>query len=475
MIAAKNNTQLYTFMNKALFALATAMLLSFAAIAQEKIPILTGTMILSVKEGTMECEFTLKDMPLVKDYLILINTGMNIRSVRNARGYGFSYRRIYPDTITDESFGYYIPDNTGKAKHMPDELQFSYVGKFPVVADTLNPMRSDWKGNIAFNGYSVRADGAQAKWYPVLYDMTKDISYSEVKYDITIQCKDCDAIYVNGTKPVVGQTANLKTETPTELMLYAGKYKVEQVDGTYFLNPDIDAAQMKAFGEMTKNYKSFYEKKLGIPYKETITYINTTPVSKYNAWMFVSYPSIVNVGWDKYGMKSFFDERRAEITKTFIAHELGHYYFGHYKSFNAGLGDACSEGFAEFLSLQVAQEFQHDSVYTKKFKSYVVELEEMEMIPFAKIASTNDYGNRQLYVYNYVPLILCAIQKEIGSNAMWLWLKTILNSKTEMTTYSFVRETLQTALKDDKKLQQLETKYFMSDASVRNAITTLGL
>jgi hypothetical protein len=462
-------------MNKLLSVLVAVILAPFVTVAQVQVPTLTGKMTLSISQGTMDCEFTLKDMPLIKNYLILINTGMNIRSIRNAEGYSFSYRRVYADTIAYESFGYYIPDNTGKAKHIPKELQFSYVGKFPVVADTLNPMRVDWKGNIAFNGYSVRADGSQAKWYPVLYDVDKDIAYSDIKYDVTIQCQDCEAIYVNGSDPVIGQTAKLKTEVLTELMLYAGDYKVEYVDGTYFLNPDMDTTLMRAFGEMTKTYKQFYEKKLGIPYKQTITYINSTPVSKKNAWMFVSYPSIVNVGWGEYGMRSLFDKRSAEMTKAFIAHELAHYYFGYHKSFNTGLGDACSEGFAEYMSLQIAQEFLQDSVYTKQMKSYAAQLKDIELVPLGKITDISDYENRQLYVYSYVPLILCAIQKEIGSKAMWLWLKTILNSQSEMTNYAFVRQTLQAALKDDRKLQQIEAKYFMSDVSAKNAITTLAL
>jgi hypothetical protein len=441
--------------------------------AQEKAPLLKGKVVLSVKQGTMDCDLVLSDIPAVKDYYIQINTGMNLRYIRNFENdYNYNYDKSYYDTISGESFLYSIPDNTGRAKVVRSAYRFSYCGKFPVIGDTLTASDAgDWKGNIAFNGYSVRADGRQTGWYPVLYDIKNDKSYHDVRYDITVECSDCSVIYVNGSDPVQGKTAHLKSDEPKEMMLFAGDYKFEQVDGTNFLNPSVSTEQLKQFSKMTSDFKKFYEKKLGIPYKSTITYANTTPISKNNAWMFVSYPTIVTIGRGDYDMKSFFSKEQGDWFRPFMAHELGHYYFGHYKHFNSELGDLMGEAFSEYLSMKATAAFYTDSMYKAKTQEKIENLKDMQPIPFGKIKSNSDYKDRELYVYHYGPLVLMAIEKEIGQEKMWAWLHTILvlQVESEFTDYNFLERTLAVTLKNDRQLQAIKERYFMSDSSLANA------
>lgn len=443
---------------------------------QEKVPLVKGRLDISITKGTMECDFLVTDMPQVPNYILLVNTGLNIRSMRKAdTSYTYAYERVYNDTNAYESFGYYLLNKAGK--FIPAAgLRISYTGMFPVIADTMDAAKQDWKGNIAFNGYSVRADGAQTNWYPVLYDIDKDKLYKDVKYDIEINCEDCNVIYVNGSIPVRGTKAHFQSNDPTELMLFAGKFDVHNVSGTYFLNPDLNEVQMKEFGKITNDYKKFYESKLGIPYEKNIVYVQSTPVSKSNAWLFVSYPTIVNVGRDPYGMKCFFDENRKERMRIFIAHELGHYYFGTYKQFNSEIGDMCSEGFAEYLALQAARQFYHDSVYRGKLDEMVANIRKKSFNPqpVCKIANTTDYQNRQLYVYNYTPLLLTAIEREIGMENMWKWMRTILITQPDFTNYSFLQSTLRDVLKDEKKIADLEQKYFRADNSFEAAVAVIA-
>lgn len=50
----------------------------------------------------------------------------------------FGFNKSEKDsTSTGESIAYYFSDNTGKGKFLPKELQFRYVGKFPVATDTI--------------------------------------------------------------------------------------------------------------------------------------------------------------------------------------------------------------------------------------------------------------------------------------------------------------------------------------------------
>jgi hypothetical protein len=449
---------------------------SFLSYSQDSIPVLKGRVTISITRGTIDCDLSLHNIPPVGDYYIRINSGMNIRNFRNlADDNLIYYDRSFNDTMSSgESIAYYFSGNGGKGKFLPKDLAFKYVGAYPVITDTIREYSvEDWKGNIAFNGYSVRADGRQSAWYPVLYDIKRDIPYDKVKYEIDVNCSDCNVIYVNGNVPVQGQSAHLTSEMPQQLTIYCGNYKMANVDGTYFLNPDISEQQIRQFGTAVNSFKAYFEKNIGIPYKEKITFIQTTPTSKNNAWMFVSYPSIVNIGYGQYGMKGFFGKDGSSFS-PFIAHELAHYYFGSIRNMNAELGDMMSEGFAEYLSMKVAQRLVHDSLYQQKLNQKIGRLKKFDALSIAKVRSKSDYRNRELYVYSYAPLIFCAIEKEIGEPAMWKWLRALIETPTEFTNYSFLTKTLSASIQDDQKTERIKEKYFVSDSALANAIATLG-
>lgn len=438
--------------------------------AKEHVPQIKGVINISISKGTITGDVTITNMPHVADYLILLNAGLNIQYIRNMEdSYSFAYGREHNGDVSYESFGYYLPDNTGKAKFLPKGgLQLSYTGKFPVVADTSKAANGgDWKGNIAFNGYSVRADGMQAAWYPVLYDVEKDKTYYQVTYDLKINCSDCNSIYLNGNKPVPGTSAQFKSEAPMEMMLYAGKYKVRNVDGTFFLNPDIDEMQMKEFGTTTNKFKQYYTQKTNIPYQYNITYINTTPVSKHNAWMFVSYPSIVTIGWGKDGLSGVVEDD-TYWGWSFIAHELAHYYFGTYKDFNTPISDIISEGFAEYMSAQVMRNYFPDSVYISIVTKWQKNCQDFEPISIAQIKKEEDMKSGQIYKYNYMPLVITAIEKEIGSDKTWQWIRQLLLSTEEYTDYSYIEKALSETLHDDALLRHITSKYLDTDSSLEN-------
>jgi hypothetical protein len=463
-------------MAKKLFLLASLVAVSQTTYAQQVVPTLTGTVDISVKKGTFTCDLVLANIPRLKDYYLRLNAGMNILYFKNVEANALlHYDKSLRDTLSSgESAAYYFLDNTRKGKFLPTKLALRYTGMFPVATDTLTIYSvEDWKGNIAFNGYSLRTDGSQSCWYPVLYDITKDVALSKVRYDLHLTCSDCQQLYVNGNAPVKGPSARLKSAVPVQLSMYVGNYKVAKQDSTYFLNPDISSAQIQEFGKMTNTYKKFYESHLQIPYKTAITYVQTTPTSKNNAWLFVDYPTIFNIGRGKYGLKALFAKQTSDWFKPFIAHELGHYYFGTHKVFNSALGDACSEGFTEYLSLTLTKQLISDSSYQQKVADKLKRLKAFKAIAFAKITSEKSYNSRELYVYYYTPIILTAIQREIGEKQMWSWLRTILTTPTERTDYSFLVTTLSATLANQNQLRKIVARYFEDDQALANAIQTI--
>lgn len=454
-------------MGKSVLLLSALIFNSIFSFAQDSQPLLKGVAHISIAEGTIDCDFTLTDIPRVSDYNVLINSGMNIRSVSNLEdNYKFRYEKVFDERM-DESFGYYIPDNTGKAKFMPEGLRFRYTGKFPVVKDSLLRQRTDWRGNIAFNGYSIRADGLQSSWYPVFYDIKKGKRYHEVRCEIEIDCPDCKVIYVNGHEPVSGSKAIIKSDQPLELFLFAGDFEVKSRNGTHFLNAGISDQQASAFETITESFKQFYESKLGIKYTSQISYVVSTPTSDENAWMFVAYPTIAQVGWDYKGMPGFF---KSDFDKQYMAHEFGHFYFGHYLRCNSVLGPVFNEGFTEYISLQLCRHLFADSIYKTSLKNMIGELKDFEPLPFSAISTEQDYKNRQLYVYNYAPLLFTAIEYEIGEDLMWKWLNEILRAETTVTDFDFLKKTLHTVLKKEAQYNLIADKYFQSPSSLKNVL-----
>ncbi|HUR67405.1 MAG TPA: hypothetical protein VMZ03_13725 [Chitinophagaceae bacterium] len=453
------------------------LLLFCESFSQDSIPLLKGKINLSIREGTIECDLVLSNIPRIEDYFIRINSGMNIRYFKNVDpAFPLYYDRSFHDTTsTGETSAYYFPRNGGRDKYLPPAIHFRYAGKYPVFYDSLKDFSGDdWKGNISFNGYSLRTDGRQSAWYPVLYDVKKDIKFDKVKYDIEINCPDCSSLYVNGSVPVAGSKGIFKSDTPYEIAMFCGHYKISNQEGVYFLNPDITDKQIKEFGQITSEYKKYYAEKLSIPYNESVTYIQTTPTSESQAWLFVSWPTIVNIGRAEYGMKSFFDAKKGNWFKPFIAHELGHYYFGTYRRFNSELGDMINEGLSEYLSFKVTRKMISDSIYNKKIHEKIAAVQKFEAIPFGKIRSHADYQNRELYVYYYAPILFSAIEKEIGEPTMWRWLKALLETKTVFTNYSFLEETLRSVLGDNNKFESIRAKYFYSNNAIENAAAIIG-
>ncbi len=443
--------------------------------AQDTIPHVQGNVTISVKKGTIECDLTLSNMPRLSDYYLRLNSGMNIRYIKNAEPFmlPLQYERSLQDTLSfGESSAYYIPSWTESGKYLPHAIRFNYVGMYPVITDTSSAV--DWRGNIAFNGTTLRADGIQSAWCPILYDIKTDTRYEKVTYNLDVTCNDCKVIYLNGSEPVYGTYAKLTSSNSQDLTMFAGDFKFILINGNYFLNPDADEQQLSELVKTLHSYQNYLEKKLSIPYKGKAVYIQTTPVSKNNSWLFASYPSIVKVGWDD-GMKSFVSQSKGKGFLQYMAHELAHYYFGTVRTFNTELGDMITEGFAEFLSLHITRKLISDSLYRKKLQSKVLAMRNLTPVPIAMIHSKTDYKERELYVYYYTPIIFSAIEKEIGEEKMWEWIKALLQSPTAMTNYAFLEQTLNKVVNDKNRFESLREKYFRCEHTLQNAVSTLNI
>ena len=181
-----------------------------------------------------------------------------------------------------------------------------------------------------------------------------------------------------------------------------------------------------------------------MPYGKPVVYLSTTPVSKKNEWMFVTYPTVAIVGIKNYKLENYFDDESFQFKQksniTFIAHELGHYYLGTTFVPNSSLRWFFLEGLTDYISIQAARELLGTEVYQKILRNYTAEIESLEPTPLSQITVASEIG--ETYRYRYTPLLLTAIEREIGESRMWEWIRVVINSEPQITDMQFFKSTL---------------------------------
>lgn len=451
--------------------------------AQEQSPFITGTVSFSVMKGTIACDLVLSNLPKINNYVIRLNSGMNVHFFKDRKrgGGALYYDMDTKDSIgSDETKAYYLHENRGNpARYIPEELEIKYLGMYPVVGDSAHGyMGQDWRGNIAFNGYSLRAEGRQGDWYPILYDMDKRKLYSEVRYNIHVSCEDCSVLFVNGSTPVRAKQADLSNNQPREMSIFCGKFEASEDHGIWLLNSGMTPADKQRLIATASTYQAFYEKNFDIPYKGSLTFAQTRPTADPRYWGFSYYtsPTTFNVGVGPYAMQALFDKDHVRRNKQVMAHELAHYYFGTLLKSEGVFGSIMAEGFAEFLSFELTRNLEGDNISQSLLidkKSSLTYFSNYQ--PLSRVRTENDYGNREYYLYYYAPILFLAIEKEIGEKAMWTWLKAMVNSRADVTDYSFLVTTFRNSVADKSIAARIEAKYLSSTDALKNALEELGI
>ncbi len=447
--------------------------------AQDESPLMKGSVNVSVKQGTIACDLILSNLPNIQDYVIRLNSGMNIRFFKDVK----HSEPLYYDTDMHDTLAYgatmpyYLHENIGNpGKFLPGEMEVKYVGMFPVCADSVSGYQAqDARTNIAFNGYSLRADGLGAAWYPTLYDPKKKKLYEKLRYDLTVTCVDCAVLFINGSAPVKGTSAHFVSKVAHEPVIYCGNFEAVSIKNTWLLNPDMNKEQQISFLKLVNSFKTYYETSLGIPYNGSMTFVQTSGTAgPGHAFAFVASPTIFNVGLGEYGLSGLFDKKKGDRMKQVMAHELGHYYFGTYLRLNTEFGHIIDEGFAEYLSFKATKKLLGDSSYVQLLHSKLQSLQYFKPLALSKIKDEADYKNREFYLYYFMPVILTAIEKEIGEKTIWKWLSTLLNAKADFTDYAFFEKTFDAVITDKELNTKIKQKYFKTDDALKNAEKTIG-
>ncbi len=441
---------------------------------QNNVPKLSGEVVISVKNGTFQCDLELTDLELPQEYFIRLNSGMNILNmeVKNPDAFLVGFNRDLTDSIqSDETVSYYIPSNTKGEKFCPNNIRFRYVGKFPVIKDTIwNKMqREDWRGNVAFVNGNLRVDGSQSAWFPTIYMPKIDFQYDKIRYDITVKCSDCTTLYFNGNKPIKSSEHRFVSDIPREPYMFLGDYNIQKNNYAYFLNANFSKEELIKIEDKYKNIYQYLTDYTSIPIDEKIYWVNGGYTSKTTGFLFPSFPTITVVGPPPLDLNNAFKEGEA-YNINYIVHELGHYYFSHIKQNNSYLELLLDEGFAEFLAFKYVIQNKDKDFFKNGIREAFEWFEDSEFKykPILDFNKPEDMNDRETYAYGYQTAILFSIEKEIGEEKMQKWIRLLLQGDEPISNKDFFKTTLKKAINNDKKYNDIIAKYLTGGLTVQN-------
>lgn len=287
-------------------------------------------------------------------------------------------------------------------------------------------------------------------------------------YDIQVTVKGARTIFVNGDLPKPGPVANFKSTIAIAPLLFAGDYGIQKTDGALFLNTAMNDKQLAVFEQNIAEMKAYFFKALKIPYHTKNVFIEHSPVEKFNkgrSWGFVSFPVIAFAGLK---LGDLVDEEHAKLKDStdypFIAHEIGHYYFGNVLQPNATLFWFFLESTAEYLSVKAAEEKFGKQFATLYFQSRGKQLKDFKAKPLNEIKDMNSISGT--YRYSYGPFLLRGLEQMIGEERMFKFLSTCLTTKNELTDFAFFKRNALKSGITQKEWDAYEKDFIFSENAV---------
>lgn len=407
-------------------------------------PHLAGEIHIDPTRGVINGDMCLSSLPKREAVSFLLHRGLNIKSVRDARGRTLTYEGHADLKPVGVALQYTI-------KGLPKDAQsfcVSYTGAYPVYGDAPNVF--DYQEVIAFDGKTVRA-AASTRWYPVAYDPVEELAYEEATYRLRVNCSSCAAVYVNGSAPQRRGQVEVASSRPRPLLLYAGDFAVTQVGDTFFVGEEVPAETARAFVAKVSEITRFYERFLSIPYGDSLVFMRVRPIKALRPgqlWGFFSFPTLgVNVDFERFVQKAGADEE-AELNALInqylwgiFAHETAHYYFGTLLPFRGSYAQFFGESTAEYLALKATQQLVGEKAYRERLHAiYTAALDGPPLTPLDQITKQTPMSTDR-YRYKYGPLLLAALEREVGRERMGQILASLVKTpKEQPPDYASLRQ-----------------------------------
>ncbi|QOC21978.1 hypothetical protein IC757_13220 [Wenzhouxiangella sp. AB-CW3] len=440
-----------------------------SALAANADPHVEGSLVLTMDKGMLEGNLCVSGLAEADEYEFLLNRGLNLRAIRSSPdGDPLAYQGFFNAVSEGDATRYSV------SGLFPEQsLCVEYVGAYPIYdVDAGERSTIDWKGQIAFDGSTVRAT-EQARFYPVPIDPVSGAPLQRVTFDIHVSCSTCNAIYIGGSAPVVGQhRARFQSTDPRALLLYAGSFPVLSTDDAHFLGAEVSPKVSVAINQEVVRIARTLERFLGIEYDERPALLSFASVSREHQlgevdWAFLTWPTIALSGRRPFA--ALMEEQDGELQLTpdkqmLISHEMAHYFFGGRYMPRGPLVNFLLESTAEFLALQVIRELDGDARYEAQLGLHYQEVASSEMVPMDQVERAPQLSGD--FPFRIGPLLLVVLAERIGEDVLMRALsKLVLESPRDPVNYADFRSRLLAAGANEKILKSYEKDCFLESVA----------
>lgn len=387
----------------------------------------SGTITVSLSSGRMTGQICLADRAAGFREAFSLNAGLNVAKITDEAGKAVEFDGWYDPGVDGEARVYNL-------KTESSAVCIDYVGAFPVYPAHDAPL--DFKGVIAFNGDSVRAT-EQSAWLPLPFDPKNKVRQDVTSYDLNVSCADCSFIYLNGSDPVTGISGKFVSTTIRPVMLTAGTGPLTRSPNVTIVNERLSPEETAALVDAHRRIETFYGAYLGHKIHDTPAIVRVVALNQAerdregSEWGFATWPTIAFSGSIHPIATALMAGGEARERRLgYFAHEIGHYYFGTVTEPSGPYRWFLLESTAEFLSLKALGAIAGLPAEQHRIRTLANRIAGGNA-PFKaldEITNAEQIGDN--YRYNYGPLLLVALEQQVGKQRMAVFLRQLLTSST---------------------------------------------
>jgi hypothetical protein len=406
----------------ALIALLAPAISQAAPLAQAT-PLTTGSVRLDIASGRVEGDVCMSSLPAASMGAFVLNAGLNVARVTDGDGKPVGFDGWYAPDVNGEARVYTLAEPAAK-------LCMQYVGAFPLYPK--HDALGDFKGMMAFNGDSARFT-EQSAWLPQAFDAKTRVRSSESRYDLQVDCNGCRFLYLNGSPAIEGAQGRFRSDKARPILLFGGSGPITRTAQVTILNETLPTAKVDALSRTVQQVADVHARYLGVPLADRPTFLRMVTLNQIerdrqgSEWGFATWPTIAMSGSIGNVADSLMaGGEKAERRVQYIAHEMGHYYFGTLNRPQGPYFWVLLESSAEFLSIKALRGISGDASadrYIARLQS-AVDKTDTPLQAFDTIDGSSDLGER--YRYAYAPLLLLSLEKQVGEAKMQAFMRVLL-------------------------------------------------
>ncbi|HEL4257130.1 TPA: hypothetical protein UM518_000548 [Stenotrophomonas maltophilia] len=407
----------------ALAALLAPSLSQAASPEQLATPLTTGSVHLDIASGRVEGDACLSNRPADAQGHFVLNAGLNVARVTDDEGKPVGFDGWYDPGVDGEARVYTLAEPTAT-------LCVQYVGAFPLYPK--HDAMGDFKGMMAFNGDSARFT-EQSAWLPQAFDPKARVRGSESRYDLQVDCRGCRFLYLNGSPAIEGTQGRFRSDNARPILLFGGSGPITHTAQVTLLNESLPTPKVDALSRVVQQVADVHARYMGVPLADRPTFLRMVTLNQAerdrdgSEWGFATWPTIAMSGSIGNVADSLLaGGEQAERRVQYVAHEMGHYYFGTLNRPQGPYYWVLLESSAEFLSIKALRQISGDAAadhYVARLQATVDALD-TPLPALDAVDGHSDLG--EMYRYVYGPLLLLSLEKQVGEAKMQAFMRGLL-------------------------------------------------